>query len=69
MKKLGDATKLQVAAYYNQYYVKQMQIGKNILLIVICESKGLDIGALDMMCADYKKNFIKIDTVIEEINK
>ncbi len=24
MKKLGDATKLQVAAQYNQYYVKQM---------------------------------------------
>ena len=46
-----------------------MQIGKNILLIVICECKGLDIGALDMMCADYKKNFGKVDEVIEEINK
>ena len=46
-----------------------MQIGKNILLIAICETESLDIGSLDLMCQDYKQNFLKVDKVIEELNK
>jgi len=52
---------------YNQYFVRKMQIGKNILLILICETETLDIGALDMMCEDYKTNFLKVDKFIDEI--
>ena len=42
---------------YNQYFVRKMQIGKNILLIAICETDTLDIGVLDLMYSDYKTNF------------
>jgi len=46
-----------------------MQIGKNILLIVICETATLDIGSLDSMCADYRSNFQKVDQFIDTLNK
>ncbi len=46
-----------------------MQIGKTLLLILICETKSLDMGALDLMCADYQHNFLKVDKFIDEINK
>ena len=42
--KLGDAqaagalTHFSVSIMYNQYFVRKQQIGKNILLIVICET-------------------------------
>ena len=46
-----------------------MQIGKNILLILICETQDLDMGALDLMCTDFKQNFLKVDKFIEDVNK
>ena len=67
--KLGDCQTFQVSVMYNQYFVRKMQIGKNILLIVIAETERLDIGALDSLCADYKANFTKVDKVIDEINR
>ena len=69
LQKLGDCENFQVSVMYNQYFVRKMQIGKNILLIIICETKSLDMGALDMMCSDYKTNFLKVDKFIEEINR
>ena len=54
---------------YDQYFVRNMPIGKTILLIVICETKSLDLGALELLCADYKTNFLKVDKFIEEVNK
>jgi hypothetical protein len=48
--KLGDCHNFQVSVMYNQYFVRKMQIGKNILLILICETDSLDIGSLDLMC-------------------
>jgi hypothetical protein len=68
-KKLGECQNFQVSVMYNQYFVRKMQIGKNILLILICETDTMDIGALDVMCADYKRNFEKVDRFVEEINK
>ena len=50
---------------YDQYFVRKMQIGKNILLIMICETKSLDMGALDLVCEDYRQNFLKVDNAIE----
>ena len=68
--KLGECANFQVSVMYNQYFVKKMQIGKNILLIVICETKSLDMGALDIMCSDFKVNFQKgFDKFFEDINK
>ena len=67
--KLGECHNFQVSVMYNQYFVRKMQIGKNILLIAICETDTLDIGALDLMCSDYKTNFQKVDKYIDEINK
>ncbi len=55
--KLGECHNYQVQIMYNQYFVKKMQIGKNILLILICETKNLDMGALDLLCNDFKENF------------
>jgi hypothetical protein len=54
---LGDCQNFQVSVMYNQYFVRKMQIGKNILLIVICETASLDIASLDTMCGDYRTNF------------
>jgi hypothetical protein len=47
--------------------VRKMQIGKRILLILICESKSLDLGGLDLFCSDFKHNFEKVDKFIEDI--
>ena len=55
--KLGDCQNFQVSVMYDQYFVRKMQIGKNILLIVICETVSLDIASLDTMCGDYRTNF------------
>jgi hypothetical protein len=68
-QKLGDCSNFQVSIMYDQYFVRKMQIGKNILLIVIAETDTLDLGSLDSMCADYRTNFLKVDRFIEEINK
>ena len=57
LKKLGDCENFQVSVMYNQYFVRKQQIGKAILLIVICETKSLDMGALNMMCQDFTVNF------------
>ena len=53
LKKLGDCENFQVSVMYDQYFVRKMQIGKTLLMIVICETKSLDVGALDLMCADF----------------
>ena len=65
--KLGDCHNFQVSVMYNQYFVRKMQIGKNILLILICETDSLDIGSLDLMCQDYRTNFQKVDKFLEDI--
>jgi hypothetical protein len=65
--KIGDASNFQVSVMYNQYFVRKMQIGKNILLIVIAETDSLDMGALDLMCSDYRVNFQKVDKFIEDM--
>lgn len=67
--KLGDSQHFAVSVMYNQYFVRKMQIGRNILLIVICETATLDVGALDLVCEDYRVNFAKVDKYIDEINK
>ena len=67
--KLGDCQNFQVSVMYDHYFVRKMQIGKNILLIIIAETDTLDIGSLDNMCADYRTNFQKVDKFIEDINK
>jgi hypothetical protein len=67
--KLGECAHFQVSVMYDQYFVRKQQIGKNILLIVICETEGLDIGALDTVCNDYRANFQRVDRFIEDFNK
>lgn len=67
--KLGDCSNFQVSVMYNQYFVRKQQIGKNILLIAICETEGLDIGALDALCSDYRANFQRVDRFIDDFNK
>eukprot|EP00347_Sterkiella_histriomuscorum_P005332 403357018 len=67
LKKLGDCQNFEVSVMYNQYFVRKMQIGKNILLILICETSELDMGALGLLCQDFKQNFQKVDKFIDEI--
>lgn len=52
---------------YNQYFVRKQQIGKNILLILICETATLDMGALNLLGQDFKLNFQKVDKFIDDI--
>ena len=54
---------------YNQYFVKKQQIGKNILLILICETKTLDMGALSLLGQEFKQNFAEVDRFIDKIAK
>ena len=67
--KVCDCQNFQVSVMYDQYFVRKMQIGRNILLIAICETESLDMGALDLMCRDYRTNFLEVDRVIEDLNK
>ena len=67
LKKLGDCQNFEISVMYNQYFVRKQQIGKNILLILICETNSLDMGALNLLAADFKLNFQKVDKFIEEI--
>ena len=67
--KVCDCHNFQVSVMYDQYFVRKMQIGRNILLIAICETNSLDMGALDLMCTEISKNFEKVDHVIEDLNK
>ena len=67
--KLGECANFKVSVMYDQYFVHKQQIGKNILLIVICETDGLDIGALESVCKDYQANFQRVDRFLEDFNK
>ena len=51
--------------------MQKVQIGNNILLIIICETvsndgqaSSLDIGQLDLMVDEFKLNFKPVDELI-----
>mmetsp|Transcript_25176 Transcript_25176/g.24630 ORF Transcript_25176/g.24630 Transcript_25176/m.24630 type:complete len:125 (+) Transcript_25176:47-421(+) len=69
LTKLGSCQTFQVSVMYDQYFVRKLQIGTHILLIVICENSNLDLGALDLLCQDFKTNFSKVDQFIDQVNK
>ena len=46
---------------YNQYFVKKVQIGENILMTVIAESASVDIGQLDLLISEFEDNFVRVD--------
>ncbi len=73
---MSECNNFKISLIYDQYYVQKVQIGKNILLVIICESvsndgqaTNLDIGQLDLMVDEYRKNFQPVDAFISEINK
>ena len=52
---------------YNQYFVKKVQIGENILMTVIAESASVDIGQLDLLIQEFDDNFRGVDEHIGQI--
>ena len=56
-KKLGDCNNFQIAVFYDQYFVKKVQIGSNILMIVIADTATVDLGQLDLLISEYSSNF------------
>mmetsp|Transcript_17383 Transcript_17383/g.21947 ORF Transcript_17383/g.21947 Transcript_17383/m.21947 type:complete len:113 (-) Transcript_17383:203-541(-) len=43
-QKLGSCRNFKIAVMYDQYFVKKVQIGENILMTVIAESASVDMG-------------------------
>ena len=54
--------------------MQKVQVGKNILLIVICEvcnSKGqtvLNMGQIDMMVKEFQQVFAPVDQIITQMH-
>eukprot|EP00352_Strombidinopsis_acuminata_P008533 CAMPEP_0176372746 /NCGR_PEP_ID=MMETSP0126-20121128/25592_1 /TAXON_ID=141414 ORGANISM="Strombidinopsis acuminatum, Strain SPMC142" /NCGR_SAMPLE_ID=MMETSP0126 /ASSEMBLY_ACC=CAM_ASM_000229 /LENGTH=124 /DNA_ID=CAMNT_0017732683 /DNA_START=62 /DNA_END=436 /DNA_ORIENTATION=- len=67
--KLGECNNFQVSVMYDEYFLKKVQIGKNLLMITICDTDTLDMGALDLLFTDFQKNFTQIDDLIEKIDE
>lgn len=59
--KLGSCENFKIAVLYDKYFVKKVMIGKNILMVVIAETNGLDMGQLDSMFDEFQRNFKSID--------
>ena len=53
---------------YDQYFVKKVSIGENILMTVIAESASVDMGQLDIMISEFEENFTSVDEYINQIN-
>ena len=65
--KLGSCRNFKIAVMYNQYFVKKVQIGENILMTVIAESASVDIGQLDLLISEFEENFLAVDSHIGQI--
>ena len=59
----------EVSVLFDQYFVRKAQIGQSVLLVAICEAEGLDLGALNLMQADYRSNLAPLDRLMEEVAK
>lgn len=64
-QKLGSCRNFKIAVMYDQYFVKKVQIGKNILMTVIAESASVNMGQLDLLIKDFEQNFACVDDHIE----
>lgn len=67
--KLGECDNFKIAVMYDGYFVKKVQIGKNILMIVIASTDNLDLGQVDELIEEYRSNFGEIDNAIEDMDK
>ena len=59
--KLGSCQNFKIAVMYDQYFVKKVQIGNNILMTVIAESDSVDMGQLDLLIEEFNENFLPVD--------
>ena len=67
-QKLGSCRNFKIAVMYDQYFVKKVSIGENILMTVIAESASVDMGQLDIMISEFEENFTSVDEYINQIN-
>ena len=67
--KLGSGRGFKIAVMYNQYFVKKVQIGENILMTVIAESDSVDIGQLDLLIQEFEDNFTSVDEHIGQFQE
>ena len=74
--KVSECNNFKISLMFDQYFVQKVQIGRNLLLVIICETvssdgqeSALDIGQLDLMVDEYKRNFQPVDAYITELNK
>ncbi len=52
---------------YNQYFVKKVTIGENILMTVIAETESVDMGQLDILISEFEENFVRVDEHIKPL--
>ena len=52
---------------YDQYFVKKVQIGQNILMTVISETASVDMGQLDLLIQEFSSNFELVDKHISTL--
>ena len=61
--KVSECNYFKISLHYDQYFVQKVQLGKNILMIVVCEVNNklgqpvLNLGQIDIMVDEYKRNF------------
>ena len=67
--KLGECNNFKIAVMYDQYFVKKVQIGQNILMTVIAETATVDMGQLDLLIAEFKSNFELVDKHIATMDQ
>ena len=65
--KLGSCRNFKIAVMYDQYFVKKVQIGENILMTVISESATVDMGQVDLLISEFEENFLSVDSHIGNI--
>ena len=65
--KLEECKNYSVSAAYEEYFIRKQQIGKNLLMIVIADIKGLDMGSLDYCFDEYTANFVAVDETIGKL--
>ncbi len=65
--KLGSCQNFKIAVMYNQYFVKKVTIGENILMTVIAETESVDMGQLDILISEFEENFVRVDEHIKPL--
>ncbi len=69
MNKLDNSQNLNITVMYDKYILRKEQISTNLLMITICDTPNLNMGALDRLVGHFKTNFAAIDEHIQKVTE